>query len=201
MFSFPPALQGLIVELTKLPSIGEKSAQRLAYHLVNNDRNLAKGLIAALEHAVKHVHLCQRCFFLSEQELCSICRNDSRDTSLLCIVEKPIDLIAIERLGDFRGHYHVLHGLWAPLRGQGPENMRLVELVNRVKQGGIEEVILAMAATVEGDATALYLARILGELGVRTTRLAQGLPKGGELEFADDLTLSRAFSGRSEVRM
>jgi recombination protein RecR len=201
MFSFPPALQGLIVELTKLPSIGEKSAQRLAYHLVNNDRNLAKGLIAALEHAVEHVHLCQRCFFLSEQELCSICRNDSRDTSLLCIVEKPIDLIAIERLGDFHGYYHVLHGLWAPLRGQGPENMRLVELVNRVKQGGIEEVILAMAATVEGDATALYLARLLGELGVRTTRLAQGLPKGGELEFADDLTLSRAFSGRSEVRM
>ncbi len=201
MFSFPPALQGLIVELTKLPSIGEKSAQRLAYHLVNNDRNLAKTLIVALEHAVEQVRLCRRCFFLSEQELCSICRNSSRDAGLLCIVEKPIDLIAIERLGDFRGYYHVLHGLWAPLRGQGPESMRLVELVERVKQGQIEEVILAMAATVEGDATALYVARLLGELGVRTTRLAQGLPKGGELEYADDLTLSRAFSGRSEVRM
>ena len=173
---------------------------RLAYHLVNNDRDLADNLAQAIVTAVRNVRLCKRCFFLSENELCSICDNSSRDASLLCVVEKPIDLLAIERIGDFRGYYHVLHGVWAPLRGQGPESMRLAELVERIKGGEVSEVILAMAATVEGDATALYLARLISELGIKITRLAQGLPKGGELEYADDLTLSRAFSGRSEMR-
>lgn len=201
MFGFPAVLQRLVVELTKLPSIGEKTAQRLAYHLVNNDRNLASNLAAALNQAIREIALCQRCFFLSEQELCPVCSDLSRDSSVLCIVEKPIDLVAIERLGDFRGYYHVLHGLWAPLRGQGPENMRLPELIERIRGSQVAEVILAMSATVEGDATALYLANLLKGLGVRSTRLAQGLPKGGELEYADDLTLARAFSGRSEIRL
>ncbi len=199
MISFPPALQKLVNELSKLPSIGEKSAARLAYHLVNNDRKLASTLSQALNRAAELVRLCDRCFFLTEEPLCSICKNSGRDASLLCVVEKPMDLIAIERMGEYRGQYHVLHGLWAPLKGQGPESMKLAELVARVKEGAVKEVILATSATVEGDATALYAARILSEMGVRSTRLAQGMPKGGELEYADEVTVSRAFSGRSLI--
>jgi len=201
MFSFPPALQKLIAELTKLPSIGEKSAARLAYHLVNGNRALAGSLAQALQHAAQNVKLCSRCFFLSESELCAICSSSSRDASLLCVIEKPMDLIAIERMGDFRGYYHVLHGLWAPLRGQGPESMKLNELVARVKTGEVKEVIIATGSTVEGDATALYLARLINELGIRSSRLAQGMPRGGELEYADDVTLSRALAGRSVINV
>lgn len=200
MLSFPPAMKRLIQELSKLPSIGEKSATRLAYHLVQNDRELSTTLAETLIEAAGAIKLCERCFYLTENSLCSICTNLSRDESLLCVVEKPTDLIAIERVGEFRGYYHVLHGLWAPLRGQGPESMKLEQLTNRCKDNKeIKEVILATSSTVEGDATALYIARILEELGLQTTRLAQGMPKGGELEYADDITLSRAFSGRNVI--
>jgi recombination protein RecR len=192
-------MQKLIAELSRLPSIGEKSATRLAYHLINNDRELAPALAEALQRAVQAVHLCERCFFFTEEKLCAVCRNDSRDQSIICVVEKPMDLVAIERVGEFKGVYHVLHGLWAPLRGMGPEEMKLRELVDRVKAGGVKEIIMATSSTVEGDATALYLARVLGELGIRTSRLAQGMPKGGELEYADEVTLSRALSGRSTI--
>ena len=195
--SFPPALQKLIKELSKLPSVGEKTATRLAYHLVANDRDLAQSLGDALQVAARQVRLCQQCFFLSEEELCSICRNSNRDRSILCVVEKPVDLVAIERISEFKGLYHVLHGLWAPLRGQGPDSMRLKELVGRVKSEPPREVIIATSATVEGDATALYIGRLLADLGVPATRPAQGIPKGGELEYADDVTLSRAFAARS----
>jgi recombination protein RecR len=166
---------------------------------VQNDRKLSSTLADALKASVEKVKLCSQCFFLTEDELCSICRNTSRDERLLCIIEKPMDLAAIERVGEYRGYYHVLHGLWAPLKGLGPESMKLDELVERVKKGVIEEVILATGSTVEGDATALYVARILEEHGVSTTRLAQGMPKGGELEYADEITLSRALSGRSSI--
>jgi len=190
-------MQKLIVELSKLPSIGEKSATRLAYFLLNSRRELALSLSDSLQRAVQAVRLCEKCFFLSEEPLCSICRDPSRDSALLCVVEKPMDLVAVERVGEYRGFYHVLHGLWAPLRGQGPENMRLKELLDKVKSGRIGEVIIATSSTVEGDATAMYIARLLSELGVKTSRLAQGIPKGGELEYSDEITLSRAFSGRS----
>jgi recombination protein RecR len=199
MSLFPPALQKLIRELSKLPSIGEKSATRLAYHLVNNDRGLIQSLRDALERANEGVKICQRCFFLSERELCPICESSSRDTSIICVVEKPMDLVAIERVGEYRGQYHVLHGLWAPLRGMGPETMKIRELLQRIENESIREVILATSSTVEGDATALYIARHLQEKGIRSTRLAQGMPKGGELEYADDVTLSRAFLGRSII--
>jgi recombination protein RecR len=197
MLSFPPALQRLIKELSKLPSIGEKTATRLAYHLVANDRDLARSLGEALLGSAQQVRLCERCFFLSEDTHCSICKNGSRDGSVLCVVEKPVDLVAIERVGEFKGTYHVLHGLWAPLRGQGPESMKLKELMARVKSEPIKEVIIATSATVEGDATALYIGRLLADAGVSATRPAQGIPKGGELEYADDVTLSRAFAARS----
>jgi recombination protein RecR len=199
MLSFPPALQKLIKELSKLPSVGEKTATRLAYHLVANDRELARTLAEALKVASSQVRLCQRCFFLSEEDLCVICRNPHRDQGLLCVVEKPVDLVAIERVGEYKGHYHVLHGLWAPLRGQGPESMRLKELIDRVKEHQPREVIVATSATVEGDATALYIGRMLADLGIGATRPAQGIPKGGELEYADDVTLSRAFAARSTL--
>lgn len=200
MLAFPPALQRLIKELSKLPSVGEKTASRLAYHLIANDRDLARSLGAALQQAAQDVRLCERCFFLSEDTLCSLCKNTSRDPSVLCVVEKPVDLVAIERGGEFKGLYHILHGLWAPLRGQGPESMRLKELMGRVRNESIKEVILATSATVEGDATALYVGRMLAELGIKTTRPAQGIPKGGELEYADDVTLSRAFAARNTLQ-
>ena len=200
MLAFPVALQRLIKELSKLPSIGEKSATRLAYHLIANDRDLARSLGDALHLAAREVRLCERCFFLSDASLCSICKNPSRDSSLVCVVEKPVDLVAIERGGEFKGSYHVLHGLWAPLRGQGPESMRVKELMARVQDGSVKEVILATSATVEGDATALYVGRMLADLGIKTTRPAQGIPKGGELEYADDVTLSRAFAARNTLQ-
>lgn len=200
MLVFPPALQRLIKELSKLPSVGEKTASRLAYHLIANDRDLARSLGAALQQAAQEVRLCERCFFLSEEPLCSLCRNTSRDPSVLCVVEKPVDLVAIERGGEFKGLYHILHGLWAPLRGQGPDSMKLKELMDRVRGGSVSEVILATSATVEGDATALYIGRMLADLGIKTTRPAQGIPKGGELEYADDVTLSRAFAARNTLQ-
>ena len=200
MLVFPPALQRLIKELSKLPSVCEKTATRLAYHLIANDRDLARSLGTALQQAAQEVRLCERCFFLSEEPLCSLCRNPSRDTSVLCVVEKPVDLVAIERGGEFKGLYHILHGLWAPLRGQGPESMKLKELMARVKDGAVSEVILATSATVEGDATALYIGRMLADLGVKTTRPAQGIPKGGELEYAADVTLPRAFAARNTLQ-
>lgn len=193
----PSSLQKLIAELSKLPSIGEKSATRLAHFLVSSNRPLAGTLAEALKKAAAEVRLCDTCFHLSDQARCNICSSSGRDTSVICVVEKPVDLIAVERGGEYRGLYHVLHGLWAPIRGQGPESMKLSELIARVKSGGINEVILAMSATVEGDATALYIARAMTEFNVKTSRLAQGMPKGGELEYADEVTLSRALSGRS----
>ena len=199
MRSFPPAMQKLIRELSKLPSIGEKSATRLAYHLINHDRELAKSLSAALQEADAKIRLCQQCFYFTDDTLCTICKNTNRDESLLCVVEKPMDLMAIERMGEYRGLYHVLHGLWAPLKGQGPESMKLNELIKRLEAGKIREVILATGSTVEGDATSLYIARLLNEKGIKSTRLAQGMPKGGELEYTDDVTLSRALSGRSVI--
>lgn len=196
---FPPAMQKLIRELSKLPSIGEKSATRLAYHLVNNDRALAESLAETMRQAMSGVQACVRCFNLSEGELCAICKNPQRDGSLICVVEKPMDLVAIERMGEYRGLYHVLHGLWAPLRGQGPESMKLNELIARLSGGAVKEVILATSSTVEGDATALYVARLVAQKGIPSSRLAQGMPKGGELEYADDITLSRALSGRHVI--
>ncbi|MEZ4754361.1 MAG: recombination mediator RecR [Bdellovibrionota bacterium] len=201
MHGFPNAMKKLVRELTKLPSIGEKSAIRLAYHLINNDRKLADTLGDAMQSAAQEVKSCKTCFFFTEDDQCDICKSLNRDLSIICVVEKPMDLIAIERTGEFRGMYHVLHGLWAPLRGQGPESMKLEELVQRAQHTDVKEVILATSATVEGDATSLYIARLLTELGIKTSRLAQGIPKGGELEYADEVTLSRAFSGRNTINL
>ncbi|MCB0328318.1 MAG: recombination protein RecR [Bdellovibrionales bacterium] len=199
MQAFPPSFQRLVHELSRLPSIGEKSATRLAYFILRQEGDLGAKLASAIQQACSQIRLCETCFFLSESEKCRFCSDPGRDEHLICVVEKPMDIIAFERMGEFRGLYHVLHGLWAPLRGQGPESMKLRELLERVEKGEIEEVILATSSTVEGDATALYIAKLLSERGIVSSRLAQGIPKGGELEYSDEVTLSRALSGRSRI--
>ncbi len=198
MLQLPRSVQKLVNELSKLPSIGSRTAQRLAYFIVNSDPKIGKGISAAIEQAISAVRKCQRCGFICDTELCEICADAARDTALLCVVEKPSDVIAMERSGEYRGYYHVLHGVWAPLKGQGADSMTIPQLIART-ESGVSEVILATSATVEGDATALYISKILGARGIKNTRIAQGIPKGGELEFADDLTLARAFKGRAPL--
>lgn len=197
MYLYPESMKKLVRELSKLPSIGEKTAMRLAYHIVNNERELAQSLSEALLDAVKNTCFCEKCFSFSEGKICTICKDDSRDQELLCVVEKPMDVFAFERMGEFKGVYHVLHGLFAPLKGLGPESMKLKELFQRIELGKIKEVIIATSSTVEGDATSLLIAQKLKDMNVKVSRLAQGMAKGTELEYADDITLSRAFSGRN----
>lgn len=203
--SYPPAMRRLVNELSKLPSIGEKSAVRLAYHLLVRDPSEAKQLSEAIREARERTRLCAVCFGLTEDERCSLCTDHGRDQTIICVVEKPSDIFAIERSGGYRGVYHVLHGLWSPLRGVGPESTKLGALIDRLQPspGGapnhVREVVLATGATVEGDATALYIARTVAPLGIAVTRIAQGLPKGGELEFADELTLTHAIEGRRSI--
>ncbi|MBP9837879.1 MAG: recombination protein RecR [Proteobacteria bacterium] len=200
--SFPPALRKLINELSKLPTIGEKSAVRLAYHLITKDYKASISLAEAILEARQKTKLCENCFALSEQELCEICCDLKRERNILCVVEKPSDVIAIERSNIYSGLYHVLHGLWSPLRGMSKENTKINQLFQRIQSNlkeetnNITEVVLATSATVEGDATALYIAQVLQEMGIKASRIAQGLPKGGELEYADDLTLHLAMQGR-----
>lgn len=196
MYQFPEAMKKLIRELSKLPSVGEKTASRLAYHIISNDRELAKSLSASLLESIEKISFCKNCFNLSDGDFCSICKDTTRDKNLLCVVEKPVDVIAFERMGEYKGMYHVLHGLWAPLKGLGPEGMKLKELFERIKKDNVKEVILATSSTVEGDATSLLIADRLKDMKIKATRLAQGMSKGAELEFADDVTLSRAFTNR-----
>ena len=198
-------MRRLVNELTKLPSIGEKSAVRLAYHILTRDPAEVLALADSIRDAREKTMLCSSCFAISESEVCAICTNPARDRTTVCVVEKPSDVIALERSGGYRGLYHVLHGLWSPLRGVQPEQTKLRELVARLRassaDGGepIHEIVLATGTTVEGDATALYIARAIQDIGVTISRIAQGLPKGGELEYADEITLSQAMEGRRTV--
>ena len=199
MQEFPPSFKRLVHELSRLPSVGEKSATRLAYHIIRQDKDLGEKLCQSIQDACSNIKLCKKCFFLTETEICHFCSDPGRDSHVICVVEKPMDIIAFERMGDFRGLYHVLHGLWAPLRGQGPESMKLKELLMRTKDSDVEEVIIATSSTVEGDATSLYIAKLLTEQGISSSRLAQGMPKGGELEYSDEVTLARALAGRNVI--
>ncbi len=195
----PDPLNRLVVELAKLPGIGEKTAQRLAFHILRSPAQYAQDLSAAIAEVVKKVRLCQRCFALTEAELCQMCQDPRRDERLLCVVENVADQLAIERTREFRGRYHVLHGVLSPLDGTGPDQLRIRELLNRLRDGGTEEVIVATNPDVEGEATALYLTRLLKPMGLKVTRIAQGLPIGSDLEFADQATLSRALAARREM--
>ncbi len=198
MPSFPPAFLSLVENLARLPGVGHKSAQRLAFHLLKSEPHLAQGLAVDLGRLHKAVRLCARCAYLSEGELCAFCLDPRRDQRLICVVEDPRDVDAIEATHEFRGQYHVLLGVLSPLEGVGPEALRVKELLERARQG-LDEVVLALDPDVEGDATSLYVARLLKPLGVRCTRLASGLPSGAELDYADPVTLARALQARREL--
>lgn len=193
-----PPLERVIRELGKLPGVGKKTAQRLAFHLLQAPREDAEALAAAIVDLREQVRSCTDCFNLSDRELCPICSDPRRERSLLCVVEDPANLLALERTRAYRGLYHVLGGVLSPLKDVGPDDLHLRELVERVRLGTFAEVVLATNPNVEGEATAVYLSRLLKPLGLRISRLAQGLPAGGELEFTDDLTLRRAFEDRRE---
>jgi len=193
------AVQDLIDELGRLPGIGPRSAQRIAFHLLLADRADSRRLADSIQKVAETVRFCQRCFNLAEQDLCRVCRDERRDAAQVCVVEGPSDVVAIERTQEFRGRYHVLGGAISPIDGVGPDDLHVRELVQRLDAEGIEEVILATNPNVEGEATASYLSRLLQPLGVRVTRIASGLPVGGDLDYADEVTLGRAFSGRRDV--
>jgi recombination protein RecR len=192
-------VQDLIDELGRLPGIGPKSAQRIAFHLLKVPAEDARRLAAAIVDAKERVRWCARCFNLSEHELCRFCTDPRRDPTLLCVVEEPRDIVAVERTREFRGLYHVLGGAISPIEGIGPDQLRVRELLARLGTEGVEEVILCTNPNLEGEATAMYLARLIQPLGPRVTRIASGLPVGGDLEYADEVTLGRALEGRRAV--
>lgn len=192
-------VQDLIDELGRLPGVGPKSAQRIAFHLLQADPVDVRRLAEILVEVKEKVRFCSICGNVAEEETCRICRDPRRDASLLCVVEEPKDVVAIERTREFRGRYHVLGGAISPMDGIGPEQLRTRELMTRLADGSVLEVILATDPNLEGEATATYLTRLLRDLGLRVTRLASGLPVGGDLEYADEVTLGRAFEGRRAV--
>ena len=196
---FEPPVQRLIDELARLPGIGRKSAQRLAFHLLNGEEADARRLADAIVEMRQQVRLCARCFNVTGEEECAICRDLRRDSSVVCVTERAQDIPVLERTQEFGGRYHVLGGAISPIEGIGPEQLRIHELVGRIDAEGITEVIVATNPTVEGDTTALYLARLLKPLGVTVTRLASGLPVGGDLDYADEITLGRALAGRKAL--
>jgi recombination protein RecR len=196
---FEGPVQSLVDELGRLPGIGPKSAQRIAFYLLKAAPEDAKRLARAVVEAKERVSWCRRCFNFAEGELCVYCRDDRRDSSLLCVVEEPRDIVAVERTQEYRGRYHVLLGAISPIEGIGPDQLKVKELLARLNDEGVKEVILATNPNIEGEATAMYLARLLKPLGLRVTRIASGLPVGGDLEYADEVTLGRALEGRREV--
>jgi len=193
-------LETVIAELTRLPGLGRKSAQRIAFHLLRSPETDAKRLAQAILDLKARLQDCRVCGNVTETQPCALCADTRRDPSVICVVEQPMDVLAIERTGEFRGQYHVLKGALSPIDGIGPEQLRLEELLDRVKAGGVTEVIVATNPTAQGEATALYIARLLQPSpAVRVTRIARGVPMGSDLEFSDQVTLARALSGRKEI--
>lgn len=193
------AVQDLIDELGRLPGVGPKSAQRIAFHLLAADADDVRRLVDALTQVKARVRFCEVCGNVAEEERCRVCRDTRRSPAVICVVEEPKDVVAIERTREFRGTYHVLGGAINPIENVGPDDLRISQLMSRLADGQVSEIILATDPNVEGEATATYLARLLGPMGLRVTRLASGLPVGGDLEYADEVTLGRAFEGRRVV--
>ncbi len=189
----------LVVELAKLPGVGEKTAARLAFHILRAPAEDATALATAITDLRAKIRLCSECCDFTEEDPCAICRDGRREAGLLCVVAHPQDVIAIERTGGYRGRYHVLHGVLSPLDGVGPDDLHIADLVRRCGAGGITEVIVATNPSVEGETTAIYLAKLIRPLGIRVTRIATGVPMGGELEYADRLTLAHAIDGRRDL--
>jgi recombination protein RecR len=196
---FEGPVQDLIDAFRRLPGVGSKSAQRLAFHLLRAPAEEANALADAIRSAKEKVAICGECFNVSEGERCKFCRDARRDGTIICVVEEPADIVAVERTQEFRGRYHVLGGHISPIDGVGPDDLHMRELIERIGRGEAKEVILATNPTVEGEATAIYLASLLKPLGLRVTRIASGLPVGGDLEYADEVTLGRALEGRREL--
>ena len=192
-------LQNLIDEFRKLPGIGNKTAQRLAYFVLNMEKAKAKEFSDAIIEAHEKIRCCEVCCNFSDQELCPVCRNAGRDKSVICVVETPRDAIALENTHEFDGVYHVLHGAISPLNGIGPDQLYIKQLLSRLNDDTVKEVIMATNPTVEGEATAMYISRLLKPMGIKVTRLAYGIPVGGDLEYADEVTLARALEGRNEL--
>jgi recombination protein RecR len=195
----PPSMARLIEQLTRLPGIGEKTATRMAFHILRAEHEYAQLLAEAVLAVKNDTRLCSECFALTEDDPCRLCTDGERAADLVCVVEEPADLLAVERAGSFRGRYHVLHGTLAPLDGIGPDDLKIQPLLVRIQQRDVREVIVATNPTVEGEATAIYLAKLLKPLGVRVTRIAHGIPVGGDLEYADVMTLGHALDGRREM--
>ena len=196
---FADAVQQVIDELGRLPGVGPKSAQRLAFHLLKLPVEDTTRLTDVITEMKSRIRFCERCFNISEEQLCLICSDQRRDGTVLCVVEEARDIVAVERTGEFRGRYHVLGGAISPIDGVGPDQLRVTELLGRLEPELVAEVILATNPNIEGEATAMYLARLLGPLGIVVTRIASGLPVGGDLEYADELTLGRALEGRRRL--
>jgi recombination protein RecR len=195
----PPPVARLIEELHRLPGIGPKSAQRLTYHLLRAPREDAAALAQAILDLKDRTTLCSICQNVTEEDPCNICRDERRDRSTICVVEEPLDVVAVERTRGFHGLYHVLHGVISPMDGIGPDDLKVRELLDRLRSGAVREVIMATNPNLEGEATAMYISRLVSPLGVRVTRLARGLPMGSDLEYADDVTLTRALENRQDV--
>ena len=199
MAVYTPPVQTLIDELGRLPGVGPKSAQRIAFHLLKIPAEDVARLAVAITEAKARVRFCARCWNFAEDELCPICADDRRDSSIICVVEESRDIVAVEKTGEFRGRYHVLLGAMNPLEGIGPEQLKMKELFARIEPENVEEVILCTNPNTEGEVTAMYIARMMKPLGIKVTRIASGLPVGGDLEYADELTLGRALEGRRDV--
>mgnify|MGYP001179844289 FL=1 len=199
MSIYTPALQKLIDELGKLPGVGPKSAQRIAFHLIKIPEQDALCLADAIQQAKQKVRFCETCFNMSDEAICEICCDSQRDSSLVCVVEEPRDIVALERTREYKGLYHVLQGAINPIDGIGPEQLKIRELLERLKGNTVVEVILCTNPNIEGEATAMYLAKLIEPLGIQVSRIASGLPVGGDLEYADELTLGRALEGRRNI--
>lgn len=197
----PEPVQRLIDAFSRLPGVGPKTASRLTFHLLRGDETLSVELAEALAELKENTAYCQQCWNITtaDRTLCEVCAHPRRDAAVICVVEEPLDVLALERTGGFEGHYHVLHGALSPIEGIGPEDLKIAGLIERVSKGGVREVILATNPSMEGDATAMYLQQQLSGSGARVTRLARGLPVGGDLEYADQNTLLRALAGRQEL--
>lgn len=195
-----PAFAKLVEEFEKLPGIGSKSAQKMAYYIVSSDKAVAKSFVDAIRDAKENIHCCEVCQNITDKQICSMCTNPKRDSSVICVVEKPGDIDAVERTKDFNGLYHVLHGLISPTNDVGPDDIKLPELLHRVSEYDIKEVIMATSPTVEGQATAMYIAKLLKPFEIKVTALALGIPVGGSIEYSDSITIARAMENRQEIK-
>lgn len=199
MSYYSPSIEKLIESFEKLPSIGHKTAQRLAFHMLDLSMEEAEEFTNSIITAKKNLKFCSKCFNIADTDPCSICSNPKRDQSIICVVEDVRDVIAMERTHEFKGVYHVLHGSISPMNGVGPEDIKIKELLNRIMNGNVKEIILATNPRVEGEATSMYISKLVKPLGVKATRIARGIPIGGDLEYADEITLTKALEGRSEM--